>query len=1321
MKSGGVKKARTQDSTSKSHSHHVHPSRLSNKTSVGVKKARTQDSTSKSRSHHAHPTRLSSENSLVNTKTCSPWAIDTNNHLRGLSHVGNVPSSTSRGGWSQSSKPYSPQQYVPIRTNPFHQTGPRKGRDEQWSGASMPIFDVVLDSRVTQHPRQPPIASRSSNHDQVSPRRTDDQIHLDQIHACCDVLKHWEFFTAHLYITCVHRSALFKINLWMKPRKEASQLLVQHVQAIPTSYYGSFDDWGTLERWAANLYKHILFHNSYAERVALQLFWVLCPCYRGHLFNTENDFFQEHDEVSKSCKKGHQTCEQILQHIRATARFCFFHEVCWKFLLYVDPLLEKSMDNRNWWSKYLKNKDNVRTYTHKPEPNNSGEIQSGVAITSSVPTPTKSPLTASSPQRGLLMTEQAQRRTPANNGVAITSSVQTPTNSWGPSSESSVTPSDKPSLPPNEKLVKKSNSLWSPEVSLSTSDTSSSSYEDSGASSEPFTIPVRIPKNVKVKLSKVDNNYEVVREIPNTIEIPSISGVKSSGNECQPDKNVLLLGMSCGAKTYGRNELISESLYVKIQTAIEDGRLCQMSARDLVRILHLEKTDVCRAYTVSSATHTDEDDLNTQANFAIPKVIATMSEKYGQKTAPFYSITLDYYWLPASYLKIKVGVDFFRKVLCSFVTENLLATSTHYDDDMGTIWLPFSFYFLECTVKYASTLKTNFIITFITSSKKESVPLLKSTYGIDETFMNDTLGKRINQEDSYCVVPPANLDKLFKNLSLPHTPKTKSDLKSVVGWLKSTKEAVMFIRFKAFKSIPPSKKSKVKNNLDIFLSKTLHDHFSNKNGGIHLDIGDYSIPPETGGRTRATVTPISLNEWFSKRTISAISHMDLENGVLDDTIKHLNNKYGLICPKEKRNKRADSYLHVLLPPGLKNKSNCCYAVVALQLLSAIVPFWRIITTCVCDTCNDDAVSMLDTDTFEDGVLSHLIRVMCQLKYGPNAVYPTSDISDFLGFSTDSMHQDVHQFLTSLLEEDVTEDRHSKITNDRTGMCPMMKEQFNRMFGCQETYISICNVCKYRKDKYSISEMAQISINVQQLVDKQKDMSESMVQALFSGYFETEIQDDPNNLLVCDSCTEKKHKVKLSDLNLNINDESDKEKADKVPVVLVKTEQTIQKQFLEVPKIMFVSFRKHYENVNGEIDVYENGIQIPEELIYHPTGESSCSNKSVIKYIVFGKIYYEPSLTEPDKGHYTCDVRDWVTGVWYHCDDYEVKKVTKDHKSSKNIMMICGVEEGYFLNAVQEHMKYFLDHNHVILETEQTGFSAVAKHVVENTLTHLYNK
>ena len=251
-------------------------------------------------------------------------------------------------------------------------------------------------------------------------------------------------------------------------------------------------------------------------------------------------------------------------------------------------------------------------------------------------------------------------------------------------------------------------------------------------------------------------------------------------------------------------------------------------AIDLVRILYLEKYDNCRVYTVSSAGHTDDDKLHTKGNYSKRAITDELVMKYQNDILPFHTVNLDYFFNSGSYLKERCSVELFSHVFNDFA-KTLLQIYGNYEDDIGVIWIPFLFYFLECVVLHDFTLCENFIISFITLPQKESVPLLKCTLLIDEIFMNETLGKRLNQEDTYCVVQKYTLTSQLNNSSVTHIHKSNENMGIIVDYLKNIEDDVMFIRLKAFHEKVSHRKRK-----NIFLSSRVSMHFSNQEGGIYL-------------------------------------------------------------------------------------------------------------------------------------------------------------------------------------------------------------------------------------------------------------------------------------------------------------------------------------------------------------------------------------------------------------------------------------------------------------------------------------------------------
>lgn len=204
--------------------------------------------------------------------------------------------------------------------------------------------------------------------------------------------------------------------------------------------------------------------------------------------------------------------------------------------------------------------------------------------------------------------------------------------------------------------------------------------------------------------------------------------------------------------------------------------------------------------------------------------------------------------------------------------------------------------------------------------------------------------------------------------------------------------------------------------------------------------------------------------------------------------------------------RNNRYLHVPQPVGFINTCSCCYANVALQILSMILPFWTVISSCPCELCNPEHGTESRHNT-----ICKLLDVISQTKFGKQEQYNTSHISDYLGFSTDAQHQDVHQFLTSLLEEDVTEDKYSGIVKTSIGICPDMKEKLNSIFGQTLVNVWTCDNCGHVTQRRIHEEISQISINVSDLKNKYEKMTKTTFQELFMKAFKPELQNDPDNL------------------------------------------------------------------------------------------------------------------------------------------------------------------------------------------------------------------
>lgn len=86
--------------------------------------------------------------------------------------------------------------------------------------------------------------------------------------------------------------------------------------------------------------------------------------------------------------------------------------------------------------------------------------------------------------------------------------------------------------------------------------------------------------------------------------------------------------------------------------------------------------------------------------------------------------------------------------------------------------------------------------------------------------------------------------------------------------------------------------------------------------------------------------------------------------------------------------------------------------------------------------------------------------------------------------------------------------------------------------------------------------------------------------------------------------------------------------------------------IDAPKIMTVNIGKCIKEGDTFI-MYDYDIQAPEELLYNQVSNTCTEYNSVchkVKYILYGKIYYLPYENQDGKGHYMCDVMDWMTGV-----------------------------------------------------------------------------
>lgn len=722
-------------------------------------------------------------------------------------------------------------------------------------------------------------------------------------------------------------------------------------------------------------------------------------------------------------------------------------------------------------------------------------------------------------------------------------------------------------------------------------------------------------------------------------------------------------------------------------------------------------------------------------------------------TLPFNNIRFDYYWNPGTYMKYRCSTVMFTNVLPEYVTSKILAVSNCYGDNCGVIWCPFHMYFFECTILYAPSLCQHYIISFITQTKRNEVPLLKATHMIDATYMRDILGKGINQEDEYCHVPKAQMKGLMKNLSLSHTPRSTKEIRQIVDHFQKTDD-IMFSRYKCIKY-----NDKYSQDRESFIIEgDINRHFSNGEGGIYLK--NLEPPPDSPVIVRLSVSgedkvsdPIreSGNQTFhiegddksvgklpesidqhQNCVYNVIHNMDeLPNGkkivtqsaakchdsgenLSDHTPKEVewedrvgvNIKKGdvikwwdkfhlkpppinlmerggdwcLVVDKlqthynhvttEKKHRTAkrikethvkDTSIYIPRPVGFRNTHHSCYANFAIQILSSILPFWKILTTCKCVLCNPQELKHELTET----TVGALLCAISGSKYGTHKCYDNTPLSQFMGYYEDSQHQDFQQFMTSLLEDEITNDNSVKIITTRKGLCKPMKKRCNDIFGgTQGTHIT-CKNCKHEHDSFDKQEIFQVAIPLEDVLKTSRErksvkirIKDWEVQKLFTKVFEEEHMDDEDNLRQCFKCGNKWPWLKKD--------------------FLVKS-----------PNILFVIVGKTYYDVKKEkMSFYNMTVQPPSTLEYK-------SDSSQIKYILFGKVHQKPSETDWQKGHFTCDVMDWLTGTWFNCDDDIVKKKGENNHASKSLSYMYYVEELFFKDSIKEELdtctekRYFL--------------------------------
>ncbi|HIB91039.1 TPA: hypothetical protein EYO57_28250, partial [Candidatus Poribacteria bacterium] len=312
--------------------------------------------------------------------------------------------------------------------------------------------------------------------------------------------------------------------------------------------------------------------------------------------------------------------------------------------------------------------------------------------------------------------------------------------------------------------------------------------------------------------------------------VPTVTTTQYGSHEGGKIPSILVLGMACGEKircnyTYQKDW---NSYSDNIRCGIMKHDMSMQQARDLVRIHFLQQETKYLAFTMSKSTNTPNDWFHTFGDYSHKNIVDELVTKYKMSNVlPFYNVILDYFWNPPTYMAQNVSPGLFCIVLPELVKTGTLFISDNYEDDGGVIWLPFSMYFLECTVLHADILSAYFIVSFITSYNRDNNPLLRATKKIDRSFMLENLGKNINQEDIYCCVDKKNVDNYTP--TLPHTERSMADFTKLISILQQM-DNMMFIRYKAITHVGDDKK-----RTSYLLDSVSTTRFLNHIGGIYID------------------------------------------------------------------------------------------------------------------------------------------------------------------------------------------------------------------------------------------------------------------------------------------------------------------------------------------------------------------------------------------------------------------------------------------------------------------------------------------------------
>ncbi|GMH70443.1 hypothetical protein TrRE_jg627, partial [Triparma retinervis] len=114
---------------------------------------------------------------------------------------------------------------------------------------------------------------------------------------------------------------------------------------------------------------------------------------------------------------------------------------------------------------------------------------------------------------------------------------------------------------------------------------------------------------------------------------------------------------------------------------------------------------------------------------------------------PYTQIILDYFWSPPGWAEQHWTENFFSSSLHNLAS--ILAPN-------GCVYLPFQEHTFNMCVKHIHKIRENYSVTFLKKSELNEIALWRYTQDIDEDVMQNVYGKKIGQEEEYCILKNSN-------------------------------------------------------------------------------------------------------------------------------------------------------------------------------------------------------------------------------------------------------------------------------------------------------------------------------------------------------------------------------------------------------------------------------------------------------------------------------------------------------------------------------------------------------------------------------------